>query len=156
MEKITIEPIQWQAPEYTHKNQSVDFLWTIGLVALVGCIIAIWKHNYVFGIFILISGACLIFFTLRKPEYITFSIDNDGIKMGKDNHPWKSIKSFNIKENTPYNKLIIETTKKFLPIYTLPIPSVITEEVRISLTKLIPNSEINESPSMLFMEKLGF
>jgi hypothetical protein len=156
MEKINITTIEWQAPEYTHKERSADFLWTIGLVALVGAIIAIFMANYVFAIFILVSGGCLILFTVRPPEDISFSISNDGIKMGKDMHSWKNIKSFNIKDSTPYDKLLIETTRKFLPIYTIPMPSAFSDEARESLLKIIPNAEIEESASMLFMEKLGF
>lgn len=156
MEKINMETIEWRAPEYDHKEKGVDFFWTIGLIALVGAIIAIWKGNYVFGIFIIVSGACLIFFTMRKPEDVDFSINSDGINMGKDKHPWNNIKSFNIKDGSPYSKLMIETTKKFLPIYTLPLPSSLEDKTRSSLLKIIPNSEIQESPSMLFMEKLGF
>ena len=156
MEKIDINTIEWQAPEYTHKERGNDFLWTIGIVALAGAIIAIWFGNPVFGIFILISGACLIMFTIRKPEEITFSIGSDGIKMGKDLHTWKTLKSFNMKESEPYNKLMVETTKNFLPIYTLPVPHSIAEEVRAALLQVIPNNEIEESRSMLFMEKLGF
>lgn len=156
MEKIDINTIEWQAPEYTHKKKSVDFLWTIGIVAVVGAIIAIWFHNYVFGIFILISGGCLILFTVREPQDIDFSISNEGVKMGRDMHLWKNIKSFNIKDGEPYNKLMIETTKYFLPIYTLPVPHSIDEQVRSTLLKVIPNTEIEESHSMLFMEKIGF
>lgn len=156
MEKIDINTIEWRAPEYNHKNRGIDFLWTIGLIALASCIIAVWLGNYIFGIFILLSGACLIFFTAREPEEITFSISNNGVTMGRDVHAWKIVKSFNIKDGNPYDKLIIETTKKFLPLYTIPLPQSLSQEVKTSLIQIIPNTEIDESPSMLFMEKLGF
>ena len=116
MEEINIRTIEWQAPEYVHKEKSADFLWTIGLAALVGAILALWFKNYVFAIFILLSGTSLIFFTLRKPENIAFSISSDGIQMGKEKHTWANIKSFDIKKGEPYSKLLIVTSKYFLPV----------------------------------------
>jgi hypothetical protein len=78
--------------------------------------------------------------------------------MGKDLHPWKNIKSFNIKNNEAdlQAKLLIETSKYFLPIYTIPLPKERVSHVKETLLKVIPRSEINESKSMVFMEKLGF
>lgn len=156
MEEITIETIEWQAPEYTHKKKSPDFLWTIGLIAIVGAIIALWLGNYVFAIFILISGACLIMFTLREPQMMNFKIETSGLSIGKDKYEWKSLKGFNIKTEAPYGKLLVETSKKFLPIYTLPIPRELIEEIKTTMRKVVAPVEIEESRSMVFMDKLGF
>lgn len=156
MEEVIITPIEWQAPEYSHKERSMDWFWTIGLIALIGTVIAFWFHNYVFGIFILISGACLIMFTMRPPQMMSFSIKTEGLSIGKDEHIWKSVKGFSIKSGTPYNKLMILTSKKFLPVYTIPFPESLTTEIRETLSKVIEPIEIEESKSMLFAEKLGF
>lgn len=156
MEEIHITPLSWSAPEYSHKTRSIDWFWSIGLVALVGAITAAWFHNYIFAIFILISGACLILFTLRAPHIFTFTIDENGITLEKETYPWKDIKGFSTKQGDPYNKLLILTSKKFLPVYTIPFPSEITTELRESLMKATKNIELEESHSVLFMEKIGF
>ena len=160
MDEIKIDTITWSAPEYSHKERENDWFWTIGLIALVACGVAIWFGNYIFAIFIFISGGCLIMFTMRPPEEITFIIETKGLTMGRDLHTWKSIKSFNIKnnENAEYHfaKLLIETSKHFLPIYTIPLPKYMADGVKETLLKVASRSEIEESKSMLFMEKLGF
>lgn len=158
MDEIKINTIEWSAPEYTHKERSNDWFWAIGLVTLIACGIAIWLHNYVFSIFLFISGVTLIMFTLRHPQDVTYIIETDGLTMGKDLHTWKSIKSFNIKKNDSddYAKLMIETSKYFLPIYTIPLPKDMIDSTKETLLKVIPRSEIDESKSMVFMEKLGF
>jgi hypothetical protein len=155
MEEVSIRNIEWRGKEYDHKKRGPDFLWTIGLITLVGAIIAIYMGNYVFAIFILVSGACLIMFTIREPGDINFSIKTDGISIGKENHSWKSIKTFDIKSGDPYGKLMIHTSRHFLPIYTIPLPYELINEARESLLKFIPQSEIEESRSMQFAEKLG-
>ena len=155
-EDVKISPVSWQAPEYTHKKKSVDFLWAIGLVAVVAAGVAVWFGNYVFAIFVLVSGGTLIMFTLREPEDMDFSIDNSGLKVGKDTYAWKSLKGFTMIDGAPYGKLLVETSRYFLPVYTIPVPSNIFEEVKESFKKLVPSAEIEESKSMAFMEKIGF
>lgn len=158
MDEVKINTIEWTTPEYNHKERNNDWFWAIGLITIIACGLAIWLHNNVFAIFLFISGCCLIMFTMRHPQDVTYVIETKGLSMGKDLYEWKKIKSFNIKNNDSDNhaKLLIETIKYFLPVYTIPLPKDKMEEVKESLLKLIPRSEINESQSMLFMEKLGF
>jgi hypothetical protein len=158
MDEIKINTIEWSAPEYNHKERGPDWFWALGLITIVACGIAFWTHNTIFAIFLVISGACLIMFTLRHPPDVNYIVETKGLSMGKDLYMWKSIKSFNIKNNEtdPYAKLLIETSKHFLPIYTIPLPKEKIDEMKETLLKLIPRSEINESGSMLFAEKIGF
>ena len=158
MDEIKLNTISWQAPEYTHKERGNDWFWTIGIVTIVACGIALWLHNNVFAIFLLVSGGCLIMFTLRHPQDVTYTIETKGLSMGKDLYGWKGLKSFNIKndDKSEYAKLLIETSKYFLPIYTIPVPKEQAEEVKQTLLQVLSRSEIDESKSMVFMEKLGF
>ncbi len=157
MDKTIITPIEWSAPEYTHKARTNDWYWSIGLVALVGMVGALWFHNYIFAIFILVSGVCLILFTLRLPQEVTFVVKETGIGIAREDHPWSEIKGFKIKTDTPYSKLLLLTSKKFLPIYTVPFPPEKSQEIEEFLLKFIQViEELDESPSMVFMEKLGF
>ena len=156
MEEIIINKIEWTAPEYSHKEKSVDFLWTIGLATLIAFALATWFGNYLFGIFIIISGASLIFFSIREPQEVNFSIETSGVTMGKDKYDWKKIKGFNIKKQEEKAVLLLEIDKYLLPVYTIPLPLELYNEVRDSLLKIIPNIELEESPSMKFVEKIGF
>ncbi|MFA7000388.1 MAG: hypothetical protein WC241_04760 [Candidatus Paceibacterota bacterium] len=156
MEEIILDKIEWQAPEYKHKDKSVDFIWTIGVVALVMLGLAIWQANYVFAVFIFISGGTLILFSIREPENINFIIETSGLSLGKDKYEWKKIKGFHIKKEETMAILLIEINKYFLPVYTISLPIELVDQVRESLMKVIPNIELEESKSMKFMEKLGF
>ena len=158
MDEIKINTLQWSAPEYSHKERDNDWFWTLGVITIVACGIALWFHNYLFAVFIFISGCCLIMFTLRHPQDVTYIIETKGLSMGKDLYTWRSLKSFNIKnkEEDAFAKIIIETSKYFLPVYTIPLPKELENEAKEALLKILPRSEVDESPSMLFMEKLGF
>ncbi|HEY5588650.1 MAG TPA: hypothetical protein VIK86_06820 [Candidatus Paceibacterota bacterium] len=158
MDEIKLETINWLAPEYVHKERSNDWFWALGLITIIVCSIAIWLQNYIFAIFLLISGCCLIMFTLRHPQDVTYIIETKGLTMGKDLYTWKNLKSFNVKNNETdsFAKLLIETSKYMLPIYTIPFPKEMETQIKKTLLKVLPRSEIDESKSMVFMEKLGF
>ncbi len=158
MDEIIIDKIEWSAPEYLHKERGNDWFWALGLITIIGCGIAFWLQNNIFAIFILISGCCLIMFTLRHPQDVTYIIETKGLTMGKDLYDWKSIKSFNIKNNETdsFAKLLIETSKYMLPVYTIPVPKELEPKIKETLLKKLTRSEIDESKSMVFMEKLGF
>ena len=84
MEEIIIDKIEWSAPEYNHKEKSIDFLWAIGLGTIVICGIALWLANYLFAVFILVGGASLILFSVRHPQEVHFVINTNGITLGKE------------------------------------------------------------------------
>jgi len=158
MDEVTINTINWASPEYTHKERSNDWFWLLGLVTIIACGLALWQHNNMFAVFIFISGCCIVMFNIKHPQNLNYIIETKGLTMGKDFHSWKSLKSFNIKNNDTdaYAKLLVETSKYFLPIYTIFLPKEMEKEVKEELLKVLPKSEINESGSMVFMEKLGF
>lgn len=156
MDEIIIDKVEWSAPEYKHEEKSIDFIWAIGLVALVACGIAVWQHNYLFAVFLIIAGASLILFSIRHPRDVSFSIETTGITIGKDKYEWKSIKGFDIKKNDGSPVLLIELDKYFLPVYTIPLPLDLIPSIKESLLKVIPNIELEESKSVKFMEKVGF
>lgn len=158
MKEKKIETINWIAPEYLHKEHSNDWFWTIGLVAIAGTIAAIWFESYVFAIFIFISGVSLIMFTVKQPRIFEFKIDDNGLMVNKEEFPWKNLKSFNTKEieGGDFDKLLIETNKSFLPIYTFFTPKEITDQIKKELSKVIKKSDIDESRTIQFAEKMGF
>lgn len=158
MDKIVIDTIKWSAPEYSHKEHSNDWFWAIGLIILIGSGLAVWFRNYVFAIFIFLAGASVVMFSIREPKEINFLIEKKGITAGRDFFSWKNIKSFNIKneEENLFAKLIIETDKHFLPIYTFPIPKEYIDTVKENMLKVVQPGEIKESQSMAIAEKIGF
>ena len=158
MDEIQIKTIEWTTPEYKKKERTNDWFWAVGLVTIVACVLAVWFHNYVFAIFLLLSGASLVMLSITTPQHITYTIETKGLSMGREKYPWKKVKGFNIKEKEgeEYSKLIIELDKYFLPIYRISVPHELIPELKENLLKVTPRIEIDESKSMMFMEKLGF
>lgn len=155
-EKPKIEPHTWSGPEYAHTEKSMDFFWAIGLISVLAFIVAVIFKSYVFGIFLLVSGASLIYFYIRPPQEVTFTITGESINIAGKEYLYKDLKGFMVKRNSPWSKLLIMTDSKFLPILTLPLPSESDKEAYNILIQFLPELPLTESPSMQFMEKLGF
>lgn len=155
MEEIILNTVSWTEKEYDHKERHIDWYWTLGLISLIGMGLTIWKGNYLFALFILVSTACIILFYSRHPMDIEFIIQTSGFTIGKEFYKWQDIKSFNIDKSGKYPKLILEINKYFLPISTIPANNEVIEDIRTELTKIIPQKDIKESPTMVFIEKFG-
>ncbi len=151
-EKIT--PIYWTALEYEYKPRSNDWVWTIILISALGAGFAIYFHNYLFGIFILISGGMLLLINLRGPKQLSIQINNEGITMEGTLYKYREIKSFFVHEGES-PKLMIETSRHFLPVITIPLNEDIAKTVRATLSSVIEEVHIEESKSMQFAEKMG-
>jgi hypothetical protein len=149
-----IQPMHWTAPSHTHKAKSTDWMWGVGLAAFVGAGIAIYLQNYVFGVFILMGGAVMIMMYASPAVEIPFEINSDGIKVGTTMHEYKSLNGFTVK-NTPKEILMIETKSYFLPVITIPLPEHSANSIRVTLSKVLTELNLQESRSMQFAEKIG-
>lgn len=156
MDEGKSQNISWSAPEYAHNTKSVDFLWGVGLLGLAGAIAAIFFGNYIFAIFIILSATMLVIFATRHPKEANFEINKEGVVFDKELHKYKNIKGFKIRDGNPYSKLIINTNRYFLPIYVLPLPHDIEEEVYATLSQVTKEEDIDETHSSKFMTKIGF
>ncbi len=156
--QIILETIEWSSPEYIHKDHSNDWFWGIGLITILSVIITIWRGNYIFGIFLFLSGFSLILFSIKRPEGALYKIETKGLTHRGVFYEWQFLKSFNIKnvEEKPYFKLLIETSKKFLPVLVILVPEEMEDKIEDNLSKVIKRSKIDETGSVVFMDKIGF
>lgn len=149
-----IQPMHWTAPSHTHITRSVDWMWGIGLAAFIGAGIAMYLHNYVFGIFILMGGVVMIMTYSQPAVEISFEINTDGIKVGNTMHLYTSLNGFTVK-NKPKEILMIETKNYFLPVITIPLQEHSANSVRVALSQVLTELDLQESRSMQFAEKIG-
>ena len=153
-EENNIHFLHWTAPSHTHNMRSTDWMWGIGLLALVGAGLTFYFHNYVFGIFILISGVVMIMMYSQPSVEISFEINNEGIRVGSTMHSYKSLKGFTVK-NKPKEILMIETRGYFLPVITIPLQEHSANSIRATLAQVLTELDLQESRSMQFAEKIG-
>ncbi len=150
-----IEKLEWTALEYEEKERGQDWFWALGIIVVTSSIASIIFANYFFAALLILGGAMLGFFAIRKPETITYELNVKGLKAGTRLFPYETIKSFFVQEIHP--TLFIKSERFFMPIISIPIEgSMIAEVHDIFLSQNIPEEEMKEHISDKIMESLGF
>ncbi len=151
-----VEKISWRKNEYEHTIKSMDYVWGIGLVALVGIIITLWLHNYLFALFILVAGVSLVMVSVRIPKEIDFEINNDGIIAGDITYEKKKLKGFKITTKQDEPVLLLETSRIYMPIVIIPIQEEQKDEIKGAMLILTEEKDLKIPSSIQIMDKIGF
>jgi len=157
-----MEKIVWQAPEYEEKERSGDWFWALGIVIITMALAAIIFKNYFFAALIVLSGALLWSFAVRKPEIIDYALDEKGLRIKTRLYTYESIKSFWVQSGEHEGVhlkpvLFIHSERFFLPIISVSIREEHAFAIRENfLEKKIPEEEMREHLSEKIMEALGF
>ena len=157
------EKIEWSALEYEEKDRSNDWFWALGVIAVAGSITSIIFGNYFFALLLLIGTFLLGFLAVKKPEIITYEINEKGVKILNRLYPYEKIKAFWVQKRsaTAGNELppmlFLKTNRLVVPIMSIPLEDAHTEGIRgMMLSKNITEEEMREHPSLKVMDSLGF
>ena len=163
MEENRIQKLEWSALEYEEKEQSVDWFWALGIIVFASAVTSIIFENYFFAILIVLGGILLAVFTIKKPEIVSYELNDKGLKIKNRLFPYENIKSFWVqigsqKENENNNSLLfIKSERLFMPVITIPIENTMANQIHeIILSYNIPEEEMKEHPGIKILETLGF
>jgi hypothetical protein len=150
------ESLKWQAPEYHHYERSTDWFWAVGIITLCMVVLAFVFHNALFGILIILSAGILIFYVLRPPNDVTYEINQRGIKVNDDLHPYLTIESFWIETRQGEPKIILKSKKNLLPYIIIPVHDDDVDQMNDILREFLEEKELAEPSSHRVMDYLGF
>ena len=163
------EKLVWSALEYEERERSPDWFWALGIIVVTSSLAALIYGNYFFAALLVLGGALLGFFAVRKPEVVTYELGGKGLVVGDRFYPHENIKSFLVQSSKfggthPHEDrtgikplLFIHSERAFMPVITIPIEETMAEEIRsLMLAKNIAEVEMKEHPSEKIMEALGF
>lgn len=156
MEKDSIL-IEWEAYEFVQKKKRPDWFWALGVIALAGSTVAFIYGNFLFGIFILLATAAMMFFGSVQPHRIKYFIAVDGIHYDGRFYPFERLKSFWMEELNGEKRLLIKSDKTFLPLMVIPFEEDETGEMIYEiLSEILEEQQLHESLAHKVMDRLGF
>lgn len=151
-----MEKLEWSALEYEEKEREADWFWALGTIVVASSLAAIIYGNYFFAVLLVISGILLGFFAIKKPDMVSFELNDKGLKVRTRFYPYENIKSFWV-QTEPKPVLFIKTERVFMPIIAVPLEESFSTSVRDTfLSKNVPEEEMKEHVSEKIMESLGF
>lgn len=157
-ENSKIEPLSWRAAEYQFTKKGPLWYLTIGLIGLILLIIALKQKNFFFGLFILIAGTVIFYLGRRRPKVINFTIDDEGVKIGKYTvFRYDQLEKFSFRQNpNQLDEIILKRKTIFNPYLILPIDSTNLEKAKNILKEKLEEFEYEPSFLDIFTNWLGF
>ena len=151
-----MEGLSWTTLEFEEKDRHPDWLWYAGLIFGIAATVSFFYGNIFFGIFLIIAGASVIMFAMRKPTQITISFHEKELVIDSEHIVYERIKQFWIDETEKPDKLLLLVKGSFIPMLSLPLGGVTAEAVRTEMTKHAPEVLMRESTGTKIAERLGF
>ena len=151
---MSLSKLEWKAYDKTPKENSPDWYWAIGIIAISIIITAIVLNNILFAVFVVISTIALFLRTLQKPKLISYELTNRGLWMNKEFQPFTSLESFFVEEQEP--TLLLKAKGLITPLLVIPLQPDDSLTVREFLQNYLPEEEMHEPLSKRIMEYLGF
>lgn len=149
-------PIEWQAPEYYHREKSADWYWAVGIISLSAAATAIILDNVLFGVMIIIGAFTLSLYASRRPALVNIEINETGIKIGKIFYPYGNLESFWVEETHAYPKILLKSKKVLVSHIVISTEEKDPDEIREFLRKHLTEEEQSEPLIHMIMEYLGF
>jgi len=128
MKKTPAFRMEWDAPEYEHKERSSDWFWAVGIVSFSIAIASVILGNIIFGILILVSAFSLSLFVNREPETVHVVVDEKGITKGRLRYPYPSLHSYWLDTDHPHPKIVLRSEKFFIPLIIVPLSDKVNAE----------------------------
>ncbi len=151
-----MNPLSWTTLEFEEKDRHPDWIWYAGLVFAIAAIVSFFYSNIFFGIFLLIAGAAVILFAMRKPDLITVTFEEKELIVDREHIDYTRIKQFWIDETEKPDKLLLLVKGSFIPMLAVPLSGVTAEAVRTEMHKHAPETLMHESLGTKIAERLDF
>ena len=89
------EEKNWEAPEFEHREKTIWWYWGVIVVATAILALAVWQKNFLFGVFVILSGVMIIIWGNRAPRMIRFKLAQDGLVIDeRKTYQYKEMESF--------------------------------------------------------------
>ncbi|MFA6338590.1 MAG: hypothetical protein WCW87_00820 [Candidatus Paceibacterota bacterium] len=150
-------PLSWHAYEHEHKQNSSDWFWTVGIIAVALASIAVILNDLLFATLIVLIAFTLMLHANKQPRLIKFELMERGIRIDKHVYLYSHLESFWIEEHDgPQAKILIKSHKLLMPLIVIPIEEVNHNEVRDFLADRMDEEEMHEPVSQKILESFGF
>jgi hypothetical protein len=148
--------IEWDTPEHVHTEKDNDWYWAVGIITFTAAALALILGNVIFGILIIVGVFALVVHASRKPNIIHIVINDRGIVIDDTLYPFLTLESFWIDAHEHPRKILLKSTKVFMPYINVYIDEVDPEHVREILLNYIAETEHHEPLTQKLLERFGF
>ena len=149
--------MEWETLEHTYTEKTND--WYASAILIAGSLIAL---EFLFNNFLLITLTIIgtitfLLMAAKRPDIVRVEVRKNGIRVGETLFPYQMLDGFSIIDYTPERRLLLRSTRTFMPLIVIHIDDEVdVEELHDLLAHYLPELELHESIPQLLMERLGF
>ncbi len=149
--------ISWNAPSHLYVEKTSDWYWSVGIIALALAVVAFIFGDIISGVLVIVAAGALVLHASHPPHELYCEINDRGIILDKVLYPFLSLDSFWVPHDELPAKLILKSSKTFMPLIVIYIDENIDpEKVREILLRYIAETEHYEPILKKILEKFGF
>lgn len=148
--------LEWNAEEYTYREKTNDWYWTIGAVTVGLLVLSYFLDNFLFAVISVIGGFSIALLGSKKPSTLNFKITEKGIQIEDKIYIYENIDSFCINDDIEYEpRLFAKMKAGFLSVIILPVHEEDAEIIKDFLKKHLKEEEVQESFTSILMRLIG-
>ncbi|MEK7603357.1 MAG: hypothetical protein AAB459_03895 [Patescibacteria group bacterium] len=152
-----ISSVNWTASEFIEyeKTNSWFLALAVGAVALV-LISFLLTRDIVTVVVIAVTAILFGVLAARKPRTMQYGVDDHGISIGRNLHPYHEFKSFSVTEEGALHSVILLPAKRFLPTITIYFEPKDEEKILDTISTFLPFQEHQPNIIDRLMERIRF
>ena len=152
-----IPEVNWSASEYvSHEKDAAWYAALIGAtIALVAAVFLI-TGDVLASLAVLIAGAAMTAYAGRKPGTKNYIVDESGIKINEEFHPYSEFKSFSVVEEGAINSIWLKPIKRFAPMVIIYFEPTDEQKIIDVLANFLPHEDRQLDPIDRFTKRIRF
>ena len=149
--------MEWDTLEHSYTEKTNDWYASVIIIAGAGIALGFLMGNFLIITLIFIGTVTFLLMAAKKPEEIRVQILRKGVRVGNILYPYRTLDGFSIIDYTPEHRLLLESSKLFMPLISIAISDEIdVDDLHEEISQFLPEKELHESLPQLLMERVGF
>ena len=108
--------VTWTASEYiAHEKSAGWYLMLAGAAALSAALVFVITRELVSPVVIIIMAVAFGVFAARKPQELTYTLDNTALQIGTKPYLYSQFKSFTVVEEGAIHSIMLIPLQRFMP-----------------------------------------
>jgi hypothetical protein len=151
------DPVTWTASEYIAHEKAGNWYVLLALAVFVlAAVVYFLTKEVVSTVVIIIMGLAFGTFAARKPQELTYVLDNTALTVGNKAYPYSQFKSFTVLEEGAIHSIMLMPLQRFMPPLSVYYDPKDENKIAEALSSYLPYEDRKQDAVDRLMRKVRF
>lgn len=151
------DSVTWTASEYiSHHKSSAWFLGLAVVITIASAVVFMLTKDVLSAIVIVVVGIVFGMYAGRKPQELTYIVNNEGVFIGDKIFTYDKFKSFSIVQEGPVTSIVFAPMGRFMPFISIYYDPQDEDRIANTLSAYLPYENYKRDPIDTLMRKIRF